>query len=62
MQWKPADLIIIIVTISVCLALLLAMLKPLITGEPLSVEKAEMVKIIILTLVALVSVYIGKKV
>lgn len=60
-KWSPVDVITAIVVITICSVVILATLAPLITGQPVPIEKAEMIKMIVLTLIALVSVYVGKK-
>jgi hypothetical protein len=60
-KWTPVDVVAALIAITVCSFALLAMLGPVFTGRALTVEKAEMLKIIVLTLIALLSVYIGKK-
>jgi len=58
---KPVDKIIIMITATVCLILILAAINPLITGKSLSDSKAEIMAGIVISLVAIISMYIGRR-
>lgn len=60
-NWEPVDFVTGLIAVTVCAVVLLCTLGPVITGRPLTQENAEMLQMMVLTLIALVSVYIGKR-
>jgi hypothetical protein len=58
---KPIDIIVIILTVSVCLILVSSVMRPLITGASLSSDKAEMVAALVYACIAIISMYVGSK-
>jgi len=49
------------ITATVCLILILVAMNPLITGKSLSDSKAEMMVGLVITLIAIISMYIGRR-
>jgi len=58
---KPIDIIALILTSSVCLFFMSAVLGPWVTGTPLSTEKAEMVTGLLSACIAIISMYVGSR-
>ena len=61
-QWKPADWIVMFLTIVIGAMLLLASMHSIIHGTELSEKKTEMLIGLIGSLVAIISIYIGSKI
>jgi len=57
----PVETIMIMITATVCLILILVALNPWITGKSLSDAKAEMMVGILIALIAIISMYIGRR-
>lgn len=58
---KSVEKIIFMLTVTVCLILVLASVSPLITGKPLTDTKAKMLVGVVGSLVAIISMYIGRR-
>lgn len=61
-KWETIDIIVLIITIVVALILLIAMVKPLITGEELSTDSYKLIAGLMGSLIAIVSMYVGSKI
>jgi hypothetical protein len=59
--WKPTDLIAFILAVTVCIILILASLRPILTGIEVSVDKARMLAGIIGAIIAMIANYLGGK-
>jgi len=62
MKWKPVDIVALIIAITICCCLLVAILMPVITGEPSTEKRSELLTNVFLSFVSIVSMYIGAKV
>lgn len=58
-DWKPLDWIICIITASICMTILLGISRAILTGDPLSQPRLELLVGIISSLVSIVSMYVG---
>jgi len=58
---KSVEKLLIMITATVCLILILSAVAPLITGKPLTDTKAKMLVGVIGSLVAIISMYIGRR-
>jgi len=58
---NSVEKIILMITATVCLILTLVAINPLLTGKPLSDSKAEMMVGILVALIAIISMYIGRR-
>ena len=58
MKWKPVDYIVGFLAGTICLMLVMSVMKPMISGEPLSDEGAKQVGGIIIAVIAIVSIYV----
>ena len=56
---KTVDLVIIILTAVVSISLIVSMTGPLITGEPLSDGKAQLVAGLLSSVVTIINIYVG---
>jgi len=59
---KPVDTVVVILSAVVAIALLLTVASPLITGNQLSDEKAQLVAGLLSACVTVISIYVGSKV
>ena len=58
---KSVEKLLFMITFTVCLILILAAITPLITGKPLTDTKAKMLVGVVGSLVAIISMYIGRR-
>jgi hypothetical protein len=58
-QGQMRDKVILIITVTVCLVVVLAVIAPLITGNPNSDAKADMLANVVSSLIAIVSFSLG---
>jgi len=58
---KSVERIIFMITGTVCFILILSAVTPLITGKPLTDTKAKMLVGVVGSLVAIISMYIGRR-
>jgi len=58
---REVNRLVFIITVTICLVVLLASVSPLITGRPLNDNKSKMLVGIVASLVAIVSMYIGRR-
>ena len=58
---KSVEKLLFMITVTVCLILILAAITPLITGKPLTDTKAKMLVGVVGSLVAIISMYIGRR-
>jgi len=58
---KSVEKLLIMITATVCFILILAAITPLVTGKPLTDTKAKMLVGVIGSLVAIISMYIGRR-
>ncbi len=59
---KTVDIIMIMITGTVCLILVMAAVSPLITGKPLTDIKSKMLVGVLGSLVSIISFYIGRRI
>lgn len=57
---KPESIISLIITITICLILLVAVISPMITKTPIQDEGREVIEKTIMALIAIVSYSLGK--
>ena len=62
MKWKAVDIIAAIIAITICIGLVICLIIPIITDIPLSDKAYELVKNIFISIISIVSMYIGAKV
>jgi len=60
-NWKPLDLVVVAITITICGTVGLIVLKPLVTGVELSDDKAKLMATVIASLISIISMYVGAK-
>lgn len=60
-DWKPIDIIILIITIVVGFTISFSVIRPLISDRILSAESAKLIAGIIGSLVSIISIYVGSK-
>ena len=61
MKWQPIDIIVLILTTSICLMLVIVILGAVIRGEPLTPEGAKIMENLNLAIIAIISFYVGNK-
>ena len=59
---KTVDIIIIMLSATVCLIMIMAAISPLITGKPLTDIKAKMLVGVLGSIVSIISFYIGRRI
>lgn len=62
MKWNPVDCIVFLLAFTVCFVLCFSLIRLLITGMNLTIDKAELLAGIISSFIAIISVYVGSKV
>ena len=63
-MWKPVDLIVVIITLTVCVVLMFATSEHLFGKAPeweMSGEKSNAIKATIASLITIVSIYVGRR-
>ncbi len=60
-DWKPVDIIILIITLVVGAIITLSAIRPLFSDRALSPDAAKLVAGIIGSLVSIISIYVGSK-
>ena len=61
MKWKPKDIVIVIITVTICFVLMMVFVSALFTGKELTDEGRKIVSDIIIALIAIISFWIGQK-
>ena len=59
--WKPIDIVIVVLTVTICSCLFAALAKPMITGVDLSEGGSELVATMMASVISIVSMYVGAK-
>lgn len=62
MRWKPVDVVVTIFALSIGLSMLWAVVAPGLVLDELSIEKATMVRAVVIAMVSVVSVYVGSRI
>lgn len=62
MKWKPVDVIVLVLGSLAGLSLLITVIVPVILGEPISDSRAEMLSSVAMSIIAVVSVYVGARI
>jgi len=59
MKWQPVDVIVGLLAVTVCAMLGAACVAPLMSGQPLSDERAKVVAAVVTSALSIVSMYVG---
>jgi len=60
-KWDSVDWIIFSLTMMVCVVVGMAMLKPMIAGEKMSEDSADRITVIVSSVIAIISLYVGNR-
>ena len=58
---KSVDIIVLILTICVCMVVIGPAINTAITGESISADKAKIMSGLIVSIIAIISIYVGAK-
>ena len=62
MNWKPVDVIVLILAVMVGISLFATVIIPVMLGEPISDTRAKILSSIAGSVVAVISVYVGARI
>jgi len=60
-KWDSVDWIIFSLTMMVCVVVAMAMLKPMLSGEKMSEDSADRITVIVSSVIAIISLYVGNR-
>jgi hypothetical protein len=60
-DWKPVDIVILIITVVVSFVISMSVIRPLLSDKPMSIESAKLVSSIVVSLISIISIYVGSK-
>ena len=61
MKWHPIDIVILILTASICLMLIITIIGASIRGEPLTPEGLKLMEKLTIAIIAIISFYVGNQ-
>lgn len=61
MNSKVKDIVVILITTTICLTMLIALISPLITGKPVTPEGREILGNVMMALIAILAYQLGQK-